>query len=445
MKEMQHELEKAGAPTQRNPKRPSSYAMTAPGSPLMLTDSIGDLVTHRVQDNKDVVRVLQAPPYLIRPEVIGRGSYGVVAKFHKTNATAFRPDIVAVKCQFVAYGSAKREVKNVLRELSVAAFSRHPNVLGLLGCYSSHSEPNGMHLHFVMPYMPLDLHVVIGNARCWWRKCGVRDELFASPAKRRNIFFQIARGLHYLHSNGIVHLDLKPSNVLVDYTNNAWCAKLADFGHTQDVESWTEHHHKYITLWYRPPEMLDVTQTDVLCEAKLRYKPDMWSLGCIFAELASGVPLFKGSDEEDVLDRVRHTMGMHEDDPCAGKIKGFLNLWKHIVQQEWMGDDAEVHADVLLMHKLLNHDVTERIGCDDVLKYDIAESSRNEDSVPFPENLRSFDNLSSDELWGLLRQRVRTFAMNDGKKTKKRSRSTDFDRSVARRFGGCVSKRIAVS
>ena len=94
---------------------------------------------------------------------------------------------------------------------------------------------------------------------------------------------QLLTGLYYCHRNNVLHRDIKGSNLLIDNQGNL---KLADFGLARPYsnENANPLTNKVITLWYRPPELLLGTQT---------YGPavDMWSAGCIFAELLYGKPI----------------------------------------------------------------------------------------------------------------------------------------------------------
>jgi len=122
--------------------------------------------------------------------------------------------------------------------------------------------------------------------------------------------FQLLRGLAFCHGHNVLHRDLKPQNLLINKNGEL---KLADFGLARafgiPVKCYSA---EVVTLWYRPP--------DVLFGAKLYNTAiDMWSAGCIFAELANaGRPLFPGSDVDDQLKRIFKFLGTPTEETWAG-------------------------------------------------------------------------------------------------------------------------------
>merc|ERR1712166_660790 len=107
--------------------------------------------------------------------------------------------------------------------------------------------------------------------------------------------FQLLRGVAFCHDRRVLHRDLKPQNLLI---NKEGELKLADFGLARafgiPVRSYT---HEVVTLWYRAPDVL-------LGSRKYSTPVDIWSVGCIFAEMANGRPLVAGTSEADQLQRI---------------------------------------------------------------------------------------------------------------------------------------------
>lgn len=122
----------------------------------------------------------------------------------------------------------------------------------------------------------------------------------------KTLFHQLTSGVSFLHSQYILHRDLKTSNLLL---NNRGQLKIADFGMARYVGDPAPHKltQLVVTLWYRAPELLLGTK---------RYDDavDMWSVGCIFGELITREPLLQGSNEVDQVTKIFELCGVPNED-----------------------------------------------------------------------------------------------------------------------------------
>ena len=111
----------------------------------------------------------------------------------------------------------------------------------------------------------------------------------------KSFMYQLLTGVAFCHLHRVLHRDLKPQNLLI---NREGDLKLADFGLARafgiPVRSYT---HEVVTLWYRAPDVL-------LGSRKYSTPVDIWSIGCILAEMVTGVPLFTGTSEQTQLDTI---------------------------------------------------------------------------------------------------------------------------------------------
>ena len=227
-----------------------------------------------------------------RPKkLIGNGSYGVVCSAEYFNPSGIAT--VAIKKVPKVFASTLM-TKRVLREIVLLSHLRgHPNIVSLYDLdlvYSPNGQVNGLYIYEEL--MDSDLDQII--------KSGQQ----LTDAHCQNFVYQILCGLKYIHSAGVLHRDLKPNNILV----NADChLKISDFGLSRGYsDDWTENNHfltEFVAArWYRAPELM------------LNYHGytkaiDIWSVGCIFAELLGRVPLFQGNDYVNQLNRILQVLG----------------------------------------------------------------------------------------------------------------------------------------
>ncbi len=181
-----------------------------------------------------------------------------------------------------------------LREITVLKEVQHPNIVVLRDVFVSY---NG-NLYLVFELMDCDLKTIMDTCRRVNHtlppalpRCAI------PPAWCKWLLFQLLSGTSACHDHRIVHRDLKPQNILIDKATGV--LKLADFGlarpYAVPLRPYT---HEVVTLWYRCPEIL-------LGQTTYNNAVDMWSAGCILAEMASGEPFFQGECEIDQLVKVR--------------------------------------------------------------------------------------------------------------------------------------------
>uniref|UniRef100_A0A452ZZP9 mitogen-activated protein kinase n=2 Tax=Aegilops tauschii subsp. strangulata TaxID=200361 RepID=A0A452ZZP9_AEGTS len=221
-------------------------------------------------------------------EVIGKGSYGVVAAAIDTQ-TGERVAIKKINDVFDHVSDATR----ILREIKLLRLLRHPDIVQIKHIMLPPSRREFRDIYVVFELMESDLHQVIK----------ANDDL--TPEHHQFFLYQLLRGMKYIHAASVFHRDLKPKNILA----NADCKlKICDFGLARvsfndgapSAIFWTDY---VATRWYRAPE---------LCGSFFsKYTPaiDIWSVGCIFAEMLIGKPLFPGKNVVHQLDLMTDVLG----------------------------------------------------------------------------------------------------------------------------------------
>ncbi|KAK3021994.1 hypothetical protein RJ639_045648 [Escallonia herrerae] len=220
-------------------------------------------------------------------EVIGKGSYGVVCSAIDTH-TGEKVAIKKIHDIFEHISDAAR----ILREIKLLRLLRHPDIVEIKHIMLPPSRRDFKDIYVVFELMESDLHQVIK----------ANDDL--TREHYQFFLYQLLRALKYIHTANVYHRDLKPKNILA----NANCKlKICDFGlarvsfnDTPTTIFWTDY---VATRWYRAPE---------LCGSFFsKYTPaiDVWSIGCIFAEVLTGKPLFPGKNVVHQLDLMTDLLG----------------------------------------------------------------------------------------------------------------------------------------
>ncbi|MBN3325835.1 MK14A kinase, partial [Atractosteus spatula] len=210
---------------------------------------------------------------------VGSGAYGTVCRAidQKTK------EKVAIKKLYRPFQSLTH-AKRAYRELRLLRHIKHENVISLVSVFTPDpSLEKFQTFYMVMPFVAQDLSHIMKKGR-------LTDKIVTY------LVYQLLRGLKYIHSAGIVHRDLKPSNLAV---NENCELKILDFGLARHTES--EMTGYVVTRWYRAPEVvlswMHYSQTAPFqCSPWVSSTVDIWSAGCILAEMITGEVLFPGND-----------------------------------------------------------------------------------------------------------------------------------------------------
>lgn len=291
----------------------------------------------------------EASQYQIQ-EVIGKGSYGVVAAAVDTR-TGERVAIKKINDVFEHVSDATR----ILREVKLLRLLRHPDVVEIKHIMLPPSRREFQDIYVVFELMESDLHQVIR----------ANDDLTAEHYQF--FLYQLLRALKYIHAGNVFHRDLKPKNILA---NSDCKLKICDFGLARvsfnDAPTaifWTDY---VATRWYRAPE---------LCGSFFsKYTPgiDIWSIGCIFAELLSGRPLFPGKNVVHQLDIITDLLGTPSSETLSRirneKARRYLSSMrkKHPVPLTQKFPNADPLA-VRLLGRLLAFDPKDRPSAEEAL------------------------------------------------------------------------------
>ncbi|XP_006812432.1 uncharacterized protein LOC102803083 [Saccoglossus kowalevskii] len=261
--------------------------------------------------------------------------------------------------------SDRRSCRLALREIKIIRRLQHDNIVRLYEILGTHGDIIDLYtvpninefriVYLVQELLDTDLHKVIQSQTL-------------SSEHIRLFMYQLLRALKYIHSANVLHRDLKPSNLLINLEDMT--LKIGDFGLARIIDP-TYSHKGFLsenisTRWYRSPELM-LTPNDYTKAI------DMWSCGCILAEMLLGKPIFPGANEAEQMTLVIEAISVHEDN-----IEKVLNTVPKNVLKNYHGQPKwplrerfpNIDRDALyLLECFLTFDPVDRITTDEALMH----------------------------------------------------------------------------
>ncbi len=313
------------------------------------------------------------PKYNATSKKLGHGSYGLVDEY--VDVTTGKK--VAVKTMS-HFDTDSTDAKWLLREITILRTVRgHPNIISLEDLFITPKKTNEIKL--VFERCDTDLGKVI------------RSKQSLSNNHFQFFLYQILYGIYFIHSAKLVHRDLKPANILI---NSNCDIKICDFGLARAIQQINETNSSnaelpspppvlfrqltgyVVTRWYRSPEL-------ILNYSRGGEAPaDMWSIGCILAELLLGIPIFAEGDPRAVLSSIFDLIGTPapEDGAWLDDVgaRHYLRRLPSKPRQNFALKFPHVHPDALdLLQKLLEFNPSKRISAEQAMRHPFVNSYFN--------------------------------------------------------------------
>ncbi|ABN66558.2 ser/thr protein kinase [Scheffersomyces stipitis CBS 6054] len=284
-------------------------------------------------------------------QMVGHGSFGVVFQ------TQILPsnEIAAMKRVL-----QDKRFKN--RELQIMKLVHHRNIADLKYYFYTSNDKNELYLNLILEFVPETLY----KASHFY----VSKRLSMPAIEIKLYTYQMLRALNYIHSQGICHRDIKPQNLLINPETGE--LKLCDFGSAKILNP-NEPNVSYIcSRYYRAPEL-------IFGATNYTTKIDVWSAGCVMAELILGQPLFPGESGIDQLVEIIKILGT----PSKDQIKNMNpNYMEHKFPQikpiplskifKKMSNDC-----IQFLIKVLQYSPVDRISCVEALVDPYFDELRN--------------------------------------------------------------------
>lgn len=297
----------------------------------------------------------------------GKGTFGVVQIVRLLKVTSAESDepVTQAMGQRLAMKTVVAKCTKS-RELMILRKVRHPNIVQLRFFFFSHAKSGcGTLLNILFDLQPTTVYDMITQLQ-------EREELFPRE-EVAEYGYQIGDGLHYLHSLGIAHRDIKPRNLLL--RPECKTVQICDLGSACHLSQGSPLTTYICSRFYRAPELLLASYTYTTAI-------DLWSLGCVLAEMALLRPLMAGDDTSDQLAEIVDLMGvpskeemvaMGAEDVVLAAAMGVMRVAREEVQispaikiTNLLGSEFTGLSE--LISQLLRFDPEQRITAADLLK-----------------------------------------------------------------------------
>ncbi|CAD8058167.1 unnamed protein product [Paramecium primaurelia] len=322
----------------------------------------------------------------INLKVVGSGSFGVVHKA-KVNETG---EIVAIKKVL-----QDRRYKN--RELQILQELDHVNVLKMKHAFYTPAEnKDENYLNVVMEYFPDTLYS--------FNKSYIKDFKKMPDIQVKLFSYQLLRSIAYISLLGICHRDIKPHNVLVNSESNK--LQLCDFGSAKKLVKGEPNIAYICSRCYRAPEL-------IFGSIDYDTQIDVWSVGCVIAELINGEPLFLGDSAVDQMVEIVKVLGTPTNEQILSMNKNYdiqSNQFAKIKQRDWRKVLKTKDTKAIdLVSKLLTYCPKTRLTpfkslthpyFDELRDIDQLKSLQSQMKIAIPELF----NFSNDEIYKMTQQ-----------------------------------------
>lgn len=306
----------------------------------------------------------------INYKIVGKGSFG---KVYSAN--------ISETGEKVAIKKFEEDPKYINREVDIISKLSHPNVIKLRYDFYT-KEDKKKYSNLVFEYMPYSLHQII------------KKNIDPIPLIIVKIYmYQLCRSIAYIHSLNITHRDIKPQNILVD--PNTEILKICDFGSAKTIKPGEESLSYICSRYYRAPEL-------ILGATIYTNAVDIWSIGCVFAEILLTGPLFKANKNSYMFEEFIKILGKPTEkeilsiDDQNTYDKYYYNIEQKYSLRSMFSEQDDDFID--LLSRMLKYNPNDRITCIHSLNHPFFNELKNSESrLPNGKKLPPLFNFSVDE------------------------------------------------